>query len=92
MIVSRIEKHIIKSNNKFYSLLDSFCFQSKNLFNHANYIVRQEFCKTNKWIRYSELDIILKNDNEYPDYRNMPTAQSSQQILRLIDNNWTSFF
>ena len=92
MIVSRIEKHIINSNNEFYSLLDNFCFKSKNLYNHANYIVRQEFCNTNKWIRYSELDTILKNDSEYPDYRNMPTAQSSQQILRLIDKNWTSFF
>ena len=69
-----------------------FVFNPKNLYNHANYIVRQEFCKTNKWVRYSELDKLLKDDKEYPDYRNMPTAQSSQQILRLIDKNWTSFF
>ena len=62
------------------------------MYNHANYIVRQEFCSTNKWIRYSDLDSILKTDKDYPDYANMPTAQSAQQILRLLDKNWTSFF
>ena len=35
---------------------------------------------------------ILKDDIEFPDYREMPTAQSAQQILRLLDKNWTSFF
>lgn len=62
------------------------------MYNHANYIVRQEFCSTNTWIRYQGLDTILKADKEYPDYTNMPTAQSAQQILRLLDKNWTSFF
>lgn len=29
---------------------------------------------------------------EYPDYANMPTAQSVQQTLRILDKNWKSFF
>ena len=69
-----------------------FCYLSKNLYNHANYIVRNEFVKNDKWIRYNDLDKMLKADSEYPDYRNMPTAQSAQQILRLLDKNWKSFF
>ena len=92
MIVSRVEKHILKQTNKYYSLIDDFCLKAKNLYNHANYIIRQEFCSTNKWIRYQDLDTILKTDKDYPDYANMPTAQSAQQILRLLDKNWTSFF
>ena len=92
MIVSRVEKHILKQNNEYYSMIDDLCLKAKNLYNHANYIVRQEFCSTNKWIRYQDLDATLKQDTEYPDYVNMPTAQSAQQILRLLDNNWTSFF
>lgn len=92
MIVSRVEKHTIKQNNKYYSLLDDFCLRAKNLYNHANYIVRQTFCEYNTWVRYEDLDAILKEDMEYPDYRNMPTAQSAQQILRLLDKNWKSFF
>ena len=92
MIATRVEKHILKQNNVFYSLIDDFCFKAKNLYNHANYIVRQAFCSENNWVRYRDLDLILKNDIEYPDYREMPTAQSAQQILRLLDNNWSSFF
>lgn len=92
MIVSRVEKHILKSNSEYYSMIDDFCLKAKNLYNYANYIIRQEFCLSNKWIRYSNLDSILKKDKDYPDYSNMPTAQSAQQILRLLDKNWTSFF
>ena len=92
MIVTRVEKHILKQNNVFYSLIDDFCFKAKNLYNHANYIVRQAFCSENNWVRYRDLDLMLKNDIEYPDYKEMPTAQSAQQILRLLDNNWSSFF
>jgi len=43
-------------------------------------------------VRYSELDKILKTDTEYNDYVEMPTARSAQQILRLIDKNYKSFF
>ena len=92
MIVQRVEKHILKQNNEYYSMIDDFCIKAKNLYNHANYIVRQTFCSSNKWIRYQDLDYILKKDKDYPDYTNMPTAQSAQQTLRLLDKNWTSFF
>ena len=92
MIVTRVERHVLKQNNVFYSLIDDFCFKAKNLYNHANYIIRQAFCSENNWVRYRDLDLILKNDIEYPDYREMPTAQSAQQILRLLDKNWSSFF
>lgn len=88
----RVEKHVISSSHSKYKLLMDFCHKSKNLYNHANYIIRQEFVSNGKWIRYAELDKLLKADVEYPDYRQMPTAQSAQQILRVIDKNWKSFF
>lgn len=90
--MNRVEKHIIKSNNKYYNMLDEFCFKSKNLYNQANYIIRQEFINNGKWIRYNELDKILKKENNDYDYRNMPCSATSQQCLRLLDKNWTSFF
>ena len=92
MIVQRVEKHILKQNNPYYKMLDDFCFKSKNLYNHANYLVRNEFVKNDKWLKYADLDKILKADLEFDDYRQMPTAQSAQQILRLLDKNWKSFF
>ena len=92
MIVQRVERHIVRQSDKFFKMLDDFCFKSKNLYNHANYLVRKEFVENGKWLRYQDLNRILKSDAEFPDYREMPTAQSAQQILRLLDKNWTSFF
>ena len=64
------------------------CFMSKNLYNAALYTIKQEFEKTGKWIRYQELDKIIRNN--YPDlYRN---NSSSQQILMILDRNLKSFF
>lgn len=88
----RVERHVVSSSNSFFDMLMDFCYNSKNLYNHANFIIRQEFIANRKWIRYAELDKILKSDVEYNDYTEMPTAQSAQQILRVIDKNWKSFF
>lgn len=92
MIVQRVEKHLIKQNNPYYPMLSDFTHRSKNLYNHANFLVRNEFIRNNRWLRYGEIDKILKADLEFDDYRQMPTAQSAQQILRLLDKNWKSFF
>ena len=93
-IQTRVEKHIIKATNAYYSMLLDFCHKSKNLYNHGNYLVRQAFTRqeNRKWVRYAELDKLLKADEEYSDYKEMPTAQSAQQTLKLLDGNWKSFF
>ena len=88
----RVEKHIVKSSNQYFPMLMNFCNLSKNLYNHANYIVRQKFIDNGNWIRYAELNKLLKNEKDYPDYSFMPTAQTAQQTLRLLDKNWKSFF
>ena len=92
MIVQQVEKHIIKKNHSYYDMFCKFTHQSKNLYNHANYLVRKEFVETGKWLRYQQLDKLLRQDLDYPDYTNMPSAQSAQQTLRLLDANWKSFF
>lgn len=73
-------------------MLKDFCHLSKNLYNHANFLIRKTLKEIKKWLRYQDLDKILRNDEEFRDYKSMPTAQSAQQILRLIDQNWSSFF
>ena len=92
MIVQRVEKHLIKQNNTFYPMLCDFAHKSKNLYNHANFLVREEFIRNGRWLRYEELDKLLKADLEFNDYRQMPTAQSAQQTLRLLEKDWKSFF
>ena len=92
MIVQRVEKHLIKQNNPYYLMLCDFAHKAKNLYNHANFLIRNEFVKNNKWLRYNELDKMLKADLKFDDYKQMPTAQSAQQTLRLLDGDWKSFF
>ena len=41
--VNRVEQQIIKRNNSIYKIVDQYCFYSKNVYNQANYIIRQEF-------------------------------------------------
>ena len=89
---TRVEKHVIKSSCSYFPMLMDFCHKSKNLYNHANYIIRNKFTKENILVSYGELDKILKKDYDYPDYQSMPTAQTAQQTLRLLCKNWKSFF
>jgi len=61
---------------------------AKNLYNEANYIIRQKFLNEKKWVRYNEIYKIIKNSE---NYKILP-AQTAQQILRILDNNWKAFF
>ena len=46
MKANRTEQHRIKKSNQFYPIIDELCWKSKNLYNYANYIIRQEFIET----------------------------------------------
>ena len=88
----RVEKHIIKDSHTYFKMINEFCFMSKNLYNFANYQIRQEFITNKKYLNYNEIEKIVKMKDSNFDYRNMPTAQSAQQTLKLLDKNWQSFF
>jgi IS605 OrfB family transposase len=82
--VIRTERIHIKPNGN----LSKLCHHSKNLYNEANYIIRQALLRTGKWTRYNELAETLKNSE---NYKALP-AQTAQQTLRVLDRNWKSFF
>ena len=88
----RVEQHILKPSNPAYEMLAEFCYLSKNLYNQGNYLLRQQFFAHEKQSSYEQLDKILKEKMDFPDYRNMPTAQSAQQNLRLLVKDWKSFW
>ena len=92
MITERTEKHVMKSSDDMFLQLDHTCFLAKNLYNHANFLIRKRYKDDGTWLRYEDLDKILKKDEVYPDYKNMPSAVAAQQLLRLLDNSWSSFF
>ena len=85
---NRVEQHFIKKSNKNYKLIDELCYKSKNIYNYANYIVRQEFINNNRWIRYGKLAEITKTSESYKDLG----SNVGQQTLRILDQNWKSFF
>ena len=96
-----VEQHIINKNNSLFKEIDNLSFLSKNLYNKANYIVRQEFIKTSKekelgliehanWINYYDLQKQLQNNKDI-DYKQLP-AKVSQHVLKTLDKNWKSFF
>ena len=91
-VIQQVEKHVIKKSHPYYNMFCEFTHLSKNLYNHANYLVRKEFVDNGNWLRYFDLCKLLRSDLDFPDYINMPTAQSAQQTLRLLDTNWKSFF
>ena len=94
-----VEKNNISINNPNYKELDNLCFLSKNLYNKANYYIRQAFIASNElfedkiiknriYLNYYEIYNIIKNEDVY---KVLP-AKVSQQILMLLDKNWKSFF
>lgn len=64
------------------------CFHSKNLYNEANYVIRQEFIKNNKYISYSHMNKEFKTHDNYK----LCMSQPANCTLRLLDKSWKSFF
>jgi len=73
-------------------MLELKCHQAKNIYNHGNYIIRQEFIKNGNWLRYATVEKLVKTDETYTDYWDWNLANSGQQVLRQLDKNWKSFF
>ncbi|OQX21878.1 MAG: hypothetical protein BWK75_02205, partial [Candidatus Altiarchaeales archaeon A3] len=84
VIINRTEQIWIKPNK----LLSYLCHVSKNLYNEAMYLIRQEFFKTGKWISYSNLCHLLKTSE---NFKILPSG-TAQQILLLVEKAWKSFF
>ena len=82
-----VERHIIKRGHKCFQEIDSLCLASKNLYNRANYNIRQGFILARVYSNYNLLDKVLK---DLPEYKALP-AKVSQQVLRGLERNWSSF-
>jgi len=83
-----VEQHCISKGDVRYEVIDRVAFASKNLYNAALYEMRQTFIHTGRRIFYSELYHLMKS---HEAYRALP-AKVAQQVLRLLDKNWTSYF
>lgn len=80
--VKRVSKVNIYPDSEYFESLLSFCHLSKNLYNRVAYIERHCIFNKTKLLGNYEISKQLQNDLEYPDYKNMPTAQSAQQTIK----------
>jgi len=79
-----VESHIIKESKE----LNDLTFKCKNLYNKANYIIRNEFISTGKYLSKFEMFTICKDIDEY---KCLP-VRIARGVLRTLDGNWKSFF
>lgn len=63
------------------------CFNSKNLYNYANYLIRQGFVKKNIVLPYNEIRRICTNSEPYKAIG----SNTGQETLRALDKSWKSF-
>ena len=94
-----VERHIINKGSEFYKEADRVSLLSKNLYNFANYSIRQEFINTSK-----EKEEGLREFANYKNYYEMRKELAGQidyvalpqkvanHTLRLLDKSWKSFF
>jgi putative transposase len=83
-----VERHIITKNHRLFAECDRVCFAAKNLYNLANYTIRQHFFATNTVLGYNELDKLLQPSDAY---RALP-SKVSQQVLMQLCRNWKAHF
>lgn len=86
-----VERHIIKKNNINHNSCDRLCKLSKNLYNQALYEFNKQYQENQHFIRYNDMNKILKDlPDEYNNYK-LLTPSVSQQVLMLFDKNVKSF-
>lgn len=81
-----VERHIINNNKE----LDQLCFNSKNLYNRALYLVRQHYFKAKGYLNYFGVNRLMV-DSKDKDYYALPTKVSNQTLM-LLDSNFKVFF
>ena len=71
-----------------YSMLREMCQYSNNLYNVALYNIRQYFFDNNKYLSYENNYQECRQNENYA----MLQARVAQQILRVADRSFRSFF
>src|SRR6266568_97937 len=82
------EQHVIDRADPRYDVIDAAAFASKNLYNATLYEMRQAFFTDGIYLNYHE---IQRRMQSHEAYKTLP-AKVSQQILMVLERNWTSFF
>ena len=88
MKTNRTEQHFIKKSHPLYEIVDKHCFYSKNVYNQANYLIRQSFIKEDNTLTGYEVQKLMQNMECYIECG----SQAAQKTIQLVYKNWQSFF
>src|SRR5579885_1199024 len=83
-----VEQHVIDKADKRFAVIDAAAFAAKNLYNAANFLVRQTFIFEHHYLCYAEIYHLIKHTDAYTA---LP-RKVSNDILRQLDKNWRAFF
>jgi putative transposase len=83
-----VEQHVIRPGSKLWQEIDAAAFASKNLYNLANYHMRQQFFADGAVFSYPALHKLLKDTDAY---RSLP-RKVSQQVLISLSKAWKGYF
>ncbi|MHB1709555.1 MAG: RNA-guided endonuclease InsQ/TnpB family protein [Thermoplasmataceae archaeon] len=90
MKVKRTEQIYIRQDDT----VSKMCHYSKNLFNQANYILRQQFMNRERQTGYNDLVKLFQipsEDDDHNNYQKLP-AQTAQWTIRKVEQAWDSSF
>src|SRR6266568_3994757 len=82
------EQHVIDRKDPRFAVIDAAAFASKNLYNAANYEIRQAFFHEGTYLNYHE---VQRRMQSHEAYKALP-AKISQQVLLQLHHDWESFF
>jgi IS605 OrfB family transposase len=82
-----VEQHVIRKGSQEGIEIDELAFRSKNLYNRANYEIRQHFFETGQILSYNEM---AQRMQQAESYCALP-RKVSQQVLRCLDRNWKAW-
>jgi putative transposase len=83
-----VEQHVINRADPRFAPIDAEAFKAKNLYNAANYLVRQSYIFERRYLGYAEIFHLIKQTDAYTA---LP-RKVSNDILRQLDKNWRAFF
>ena len=88
MKVNRVEQQIIRKDSLIYNVVDQYCFYSKNVYNQANYIIRQEFINNSNKLNVYDVQKLMQPMECYKECG----SQAAQKTIQLVDKAWKSYF
>ncbi len=83
-----VEQNVIARKDPRFVVIDAAAFASKNLYNAANYEIRQAYIHEGRYLNYNEMQRRMQS---HEAYKALP-AKVSQQVLMQLHHNWESFF